>query len=171
MDIKKDLPNTPEEIIEYWIDPVANREDYGWPPTEYNAWHYLLGKDSSLSYLAGMQWEKKTIPLDPSEIIESDMNAIRDVFQMHVVGVSMSPTISDPEYHDMFRGHIEHLKKQGRFPKPLILEQTDKGLRVLDGIYRLCAFFYLGGYLYYENTEIRGANLDKEQPVWLGTRS
>ena len=87
MDIQKDLPNTPADIIETWLEPVAQLEDYGWPPTEYNAWHYKLGSDSTLAYLSGMQWDKKEMALNPDLIIKSDMDAIRDILQADVAGI------------------------------------------------------------------------------------
>jgi len=171
MDIQKDLPNTPAEIIEAWLGPVAEWDDYGWPPTEYNAWHYLLGSDSRLDYFAGMQWEKKEMALNPAMIIKDDMDAVRDIFQAQVVGVSFSPSLSKPEYHVIFRRHIEHLKDHGVFEKPVILEETDVGLRILDGYYRICAFFFLLGYLQYENTETRATSAKPLQQVWIGKQT
>jgi len=171
MDIQKDLPNTPAEIIEDWLGPIARLEDYGWPPTEYNAWHYKLGSDATLGYLSGLQWTRKEIALNPDMIINRDMNSVRDIFQTHVVGVSFSPSVSKPEYYNLFRDHCDYLKEHGVFKKPVILEETDAGLHILDGFYRLCAFFYLGGYLQYENTEIMATHLAEHQQVWLGKQA
>jgi len=171
MDIQKDLPNTPAEIIEEWLEPVAQMDDYGWPPTEYNAWHYKLEGDSTLAYFSGMQWDKKEMALNPDMIINSDMDSVRDIFKTHVVGVSFSPSISMPEYYDLFCAHRDYLKEHGMFEKPVILEQTDAGLHILDGFYRLCAFFYLYGYLQYENTETQATKLAEYQQVWLGKQS
>jgi len=171
MDIQKDLPDTPAEIIETWLEPVAEQDDYGWPPTEYNAWHYLLGSDSRLNYFAGLQWEKKEIALNPAMIIAKDMDAVRDIFQAQVVGVSFSPSLSDPEFYNLFRRHIDHLKEHKIFENPVIMEETGDGLRILDGFYRIAAFFFLFGYLQYENTETRATNMAAYQSVWVGKRS
>ena len=171
MDIQKDLPHTPKEIIDAWLEPVARRDDFGWPPTEYNAWHYELGDNPSLAYLASLRWTKQEMALSPDMIIKHDMDRVRDLFQAHVVGVSFSPSISKPEYHDQFRQHIDHLRAHGAFIHPVILEEVDAGLHILDGYYRLCAYFYLGGYLQVENTEIRSAKVDPQQQVWLGKQA
>ena len=170
MDIQRDLPDTPAEIIETWLEPVARREDFGWPPTEYNAWHYELGDNPSLAYLARLRWVKREMSLTPDMIVKHDMDRVRDLFQAHVVGVSFSPSVARPEYHDQFREHIEYLREHGTFVHPVVLEQVNAGLHILDGFYRLCAYFYLGGYLQVENTEIRSAKVDIKQQVWLGER-
>jgi len=171
MNIQNDLPDTPAEIIEAWLEPIALRDDYGWPPTEYNAWHYELGSNATLGYLSRIRWEKKEMTLTPDMIIHHDMDLIRDLFQTHVVGVSFSPTISKPEYYNLFRDHIDYLKDHGKFIRPVILEETEAGLHILDGFYRLCAYFYLGGYLQYENTEINAAHVEDSQQVWLGKQA
>jgi len=168
MDIQKDLPDTPAEVIEAWLAPIAEKKDYGWPPTEYNAWRYLLGSRSTLNHLQRMRWGKIEKALNPTMIINRDMDAIRDIFRLHVVGVSMSPSVARPEGSDSFRGHCDYLTENRVFPAPVILEETDAGLHVLDGFYRLCAFFYLTGYLQVENTETQIANVSMKQEVWLG---
>ena len=96
------------------------------------------------------------------------MDAIRDIFQTYVVGVSTSPSAAKPEDSDHFRGHCDHLTESGIFSAPVILEETDAGLHVLDGFHRLCAFFYLYGYLQVENTETKVAKASSKQEVWLG---
>ena len=171
MDIQKDLPETPAEIIENWLEPVAHRDDCGWPPTQYNAWHYELGNNPTLNYLASLRWNKQEMALRPDMIVKRDMDKVRDLFQAHVVGVSFSPSISKPEYHEQFRNHIEHLQQHGTFAHPVVLEEVATGLHILDGYYRLCAYFYLGGYLQVENTEIRSAKVDEKQQVWLGKQA
>jgi len=171
MDIQNDLPDTPAEIIEAWLEPMAQLDDYGWPPTEYNAWHYKLRSDATLDYLLCMRWDKKEMILSPDMIVNRDMDSVRDIFQTHVVGISFSTTISVPEYYNLFREHCDYLKDHGRFTKPVILEETDAGLHILDGFYRICAYFYLSGYLQYENTEVQATKLRKHQQVWLGKQT
>lgn len=171
MDIQKDLPNMPAEIIEVWLKPIAQREDYGWPPGEYNAWHYELGSDSRLAYLAGLRWDKKEMALNPDMIDKHDMNSVMDLFQTHVVGISMSSAASQPEHYSLFRDHCDYLKEHGTFINPIVLEETGAGLHVLDGFYRLCAYFYLSAYLQSENTEIKAARLAERQSVWLGKQA
>jgi len=36
LDIRKDLPNTPIEVVDIWLKPLAKRPYVGWPPSQMN---------------------------------------------------------------------------------------------------------------------------------------
>ena len=53
-DIKKDLPDFPDEVIDMWLLPLANQQGMSWPPPNpfgTSRWQWLLGEN--------LDWWKK----------------------------------------------------------------------------------------------------------------
>lgn len=68
-DIKKDLPDFPDDVIEDWLHYFAN-EDCGWPPPEPpgdHRWGRLLG-GRSLSWWKEVTWKKEMVKCDPDSL-------------------------------------------------------------------------------------------------------
>jgi hypothetical protein len=75
-EIKNDLPDWPDDVIEQWLHYFA--QDCGWPPPEPlgdHRWSGLLG-GKPLSWRKKVSWKKKKIKCDlPSQMmISQEMN-------------------------------------------------------------------------------------------------
>src|ERR1700686_424794 len=60
-DIKRDLPNWPDEVVELWLFYLANRGDTGWPPPEplgHHPWAAILGY-RPLSWWREVSWKRE----------------------------------------------------------------------------------------------------------------
>jgi hypothetical protein len=69
-DIKKDLPNCPDEVIDDWLHYFANEPDCGWPPPDPlgdHRWAGILG-DRPLSWWKDVTWEKEAVKCDPASL-------------------------------------------------------------------------------------------------------
>lgn len=63
-DLRKDLPSWPEEVLEQWILPFANDDNYGWSPFRGTAkprWRYLIPAGLSFADTASISWSKSSI--------------------------------------------------------------------------------------------------------------
>ena len=57
--IKAELPDWPDEVIEEWLLRLANRADTGWPPPQdvnFHAWGPILGY-RPLSWWKDVTWQ------------------------------------------------------------------------------------------------------------------
>src|SRR5262245_49606649 len=69
-DIKKDLPNWPDEVIGEWLHYFANEPDLGWPPPEplgEHRWSGILG-GRPLSWWKRVSWKKEIVKCAPAKL-------------------------------------------------------------------------------------------------------
>ena len=117
--IKKDLPNFPEEVITLWLLPYA--EKLGWPPSEHERWNNILA-DKLLSVWQKTVWEKRTVDL--SEIPRSRRcnEKVRGMFEAFVLGRENDYSRGlGEEGKNKFISLLKLILETGVFPEPPIL--------------------------------------------------
>jgi hypothetical protein len=166
-DIKKDLPDWPDEIIDDWLLYFANEPDGGWPPPEPlgdHRWAGILG-DRPLSWWKAVTWEKESVAcsldcLAPkTQAIASQMIA------------ETGSGKADPETKRRYQQALQPILDTGAFFKPLVAMKFTEGLLVLDGTHRIGAFCGAQGLPDAWFAKVKKKRPPLEQDVWIGTHS
>ena len=88
-DIKRDLPTWPDEVIEDWLLPLANRPDTGWPPPEplgNHPWKYILG-GRPLSWWKEVTWSLEEDGIQYKILASGTKQIVDDMINGHVNAV------------------------------------------------------------------------------------
>jgi hypothetical protein len=163
-DVKNDLPDWPDEVLEEWLVYLANRDDTGWPPPAplEGSWAAILG-GRPLSWWREVMWQKQSI--------DCSLNALAP--KTHDIVTSMRAEIAaqqaDAVTQRRFNHALYYILTEGAFPKPLIGLKVNNRLLVLDGNHRVAAF--TAAQLFPEATlQAKGWHkVAPEQEVWIGT--
>ncbi|MEO5667026.1 MAG: ParB N-terminal domain-containing protein [Bdellovibrionota bacterium] len=168
-EIRRDLPNTPIEIIVDWLSDFVGRA--GWPPTQENTWGAILGKPRDLAYLRNLTWEKTHIQIRPGCFEENDFNRVLEMIRGHVFGEHTLYSLFMSDGAERIKRCSEFLETNGVFPKPIILELSENGrFHILDGHHRLCAFLYLYGYITVSDPKVPCTTVKEFQEVWIARK-
>jgi hypothetical protein len=171
-DIKADLPNWPDDVIDQWLLKLANRgADTGWPPPEplgVHAWKYLLG-GRPLSWWKNVTWKLEDHDLEfdvlsgDSKLIVSDMigEHVNDLPSRYPVG---------PGSKTRFLSAMRHLTVHGTLPRAPVVMRLEDGLSVLDGNHRVTALCFCQA-ISDEILKKGGTAPLKSQRLWMGTHS
>jgi hypothetical protein len=163
------IPNTPEEVIDIWLRPHSTREGFGWPPKPDSDWRYVLREQNGFEYLKSLTWQKKTIEISPDIFVKEDLDIVVGLFKAHVLKhQNMFSNMSDSI--ERIENCCSYLKEHGVFPRPVILEETAHGFKILDGNHRILAMMYLYGYFNVESPEVPNLNVHKAQNVWVASK-
>lgn len=165
-DIKKDLPDFPDDVIEDWLHYFAN-EDCGWPPPEPpgdHRWGRLLG-GRSLSWWKEVTWKKEMVKCDPDSLAPKT-RAIAATMVTEI-GNGTADAVTKRRYQQA----LLHILDHGAFFKPIVAMKTPTGLLVLDGNHRIGAF--CGAQIL---PDAWFAKLNKKRPsleqeAWIGRHS
>jgi len=131
--IKKQLPNWPDEVVNEWLLYFAL--DVGWPPQEplgTDRWGGILG-NRPLSWWADVEWKQETV--------DCSRASLSDITQFRIADVS------DPYYGSkaskaeqlQYRKPFQYLLEHGSFANPALAMRDNGKLRFIDGHHRLAA--------------------------------
>ena len=163
-DIKKDLPNCPDEVIEEWLVYLANRDDTGWPPPDplTGSWAAILG-GRPLSWWQDVSWQK--------EATDCSLAALAP--KTHGIVTAMRAEINaqkaDAVTQRRFNHALVHILTEGKIPKPLTGMKVNGRLLVLDGNHRVAAFTAAQGFPDATLQQKGWHKVVAQQDVWIGT--
>lgn len=166
--IKDSLPYTPTDIIDIWLAPIA--KNYGWPPSQYNNWRYVLGKERRLEYLQCLDWTLNDIELIPKMIIPHDFDIVTELFKSYVLKQKTIYSMTMPDGFDRFQKCCEYIKSNGIFPRPIIIENINNLYHIFDGYHRLTAFFYLYGFFNVSKKDVHSLKVQSIQKAWIAKK-
>jgi hypothetical protein len=166
-DIKADLPNWPDQVIEDWLLHHANRgAEIGWPPpndVNFHPWGPIIGW-RPLSWWKDVSWtlEEHEIGFD-SLCNDSKQAAIR-----------IADEINKDEAQDnsdaRFESAAKHLTSTGEFHTPLVVMKQGDGLSVLDGNHRVTALISCQAQA--EAIKQQGGKVPStKQKIWMGSHA
>jgi hypothetical protein len=168
-DIKKDIPNFPDEVIAMWLLPLANQPTTGWPPPNpfgSSRWKWILG-EKDLEWWKKVDWKLEETDCSFSKLARGTQNTIQKMLAAHIDGEDNAYG-EDPE---KFFRQLKHILKQGKFSKPIAVIPVKSGLSVIDGNNRIashaCAVSESLPAEFIQ--EIGGQLPSKVQQVWWGT--
>jgi hypothetical protein len=165
VDIKKDLPNWPDDVIDQWLLYFANEPDCGWPPPDplgNHRWSGILG-GRPLSWWKEVTWKIETVDCsfaklsDKSRAIATELSAS---FIAKTADAITSKRVKEPYIY---------IFENGCFPKPVLMMKVATGLSVLDGNHRMAAFHTLQKT---PDASFKKQNKEKtpiQQNAWIGT--
>jgi hypothetical protein len=171
-DIKKTLPNMPDDVIDVWLLPLANQEGMGWPPPNpmgQHRWNYILG-EKPLEWWSEVSWQLQKTDCSFSKLSNGSRRTVQQMLAAHVDGVTNLYGKLDGE-KERFKPALRHIIKHGSFPRPIVTVATPSGLTVVDGNHRMAAFVASQSA---EDELLKrvGANRPSaEQEIWVGTHA
>lgn len=137
--IKIDLPNFPDEIIKDWLEPYANDEDIGWPPTLCSRWQGILS-DKTLEFWKTVMWEKQSLDVT---VIDMSAETNEALVGMHEAFVLEKENIYSRKIMDgkkRYMNALSYLFEYGVFPKPICLIKENASYSIVDGNHRVVAW-------------------------------
>jgi hypothetical protein len=166
-DIKKELPNWPDDVIEQWLLYFANEPDCGWPPPEplgNHRWNGLLG-GRPLSWWKNVTWKKQKVRCDSKALTSKARADVTEIVTQMKDGTATADTkkrVAQPWLH---------LKDHAKFPRALVTMKKRDGLSLIDGSHRMAAFFMVQELPKSEFEKIGKRKPPLKQRVWIGTHS
>jgi hypothetical protein len=168
-EIKADLPDWPDEVIQEWLLPLANRgDDTGWPPPAplKGAWKGILG-GRTLAWWKQVMWKLEEREVTFGALSNRSRQLVQGMLDAHVNNIPN-------DYAGMLNGKKrflsagQYVSEHGTFPKPLVAMQSKDGLSVIDGNHRLTALCFRQA-ASERVINVSGVPPSKLHKLWLGT--
>lgn len=128
--IKKDLPDFPDEIIQDWLLPFGIER--GWPPKEDTLGGVLMF--GSIDYWRNVIWEKKQKKFNDFPLSPNYQSLINEIVLNYNIGRS-----SLPDSAERINSVIAYIEAKQKVPRPVVLISTSRGHDIVDGNHRLAA--------------------------------
>lgn len=167
--IKKDLPNFPDNVIEQWLAPFAETD--GWPPVK-ERWRNLL-INTDLGYWRSTKWEWKEVSPNTLQLSPNAENILYQLMRAYAEGENNLYAKSLGERgKERFRFQLHQLIDNGVFLYPPVLVDHGKGFEIMDGNHRLAAYFvwlkWKENAFFLSKLEKQPVTLRVNQPIWFG---
>ena len=135
-DIKKDLPNFPDEVVWEWLLPCAN--NYGWPPKRKKWEGILLFK--AVKFWQVKKWEKQNIDLNRDIFSQETNDVFNGLYNTYILDQdNLYSNIENGKLR--FENALSYLLKNGIFPKPIYLLFEQNQYSIADGNHRFVAWY------------------------------
>ncbi len=169
--IKADLPNFPDEVIDVWLLPIATGRDgdgYGWPPRveDLGEWRYAL-KCKSLDYWRQTIWSRTEHEFNPDFFCDGSLRALVGLLGAYVKG-EVNSYSNLQNGRQRFASLVRYISQNGVVPVPVVYEE-DNGVSFVDGNHRIAALTYVRGIFNAHRDEyLAGGNVEPRllQPAW-----
>jgi hypothetical protein len=138
-DIKKDLPNWPDEVIEIWLLPLANQQGMGWPPPNpfgASDWQWVLA-EKNIGWWKKVDWKLEQKDCSFDKLAHATRRVVNEILQTYAFARKMSNEAA-PE---AFSRELRHVFDNGRFLRPVVVMSVVSGLSVIDGNNRIAALY------------------------------
>jgi len=165
-DIKKDLPDWPDEVIEEWLVYLANRADTGWPPPDplSGSWAGILG-GRPLSWWRDVTWAKETVDCSLGNLAPKTHGIATRIRAEINLGTA------DDGTKRRFNHALHYILTNGTFPNPVSAMIVNGRLLAMDGNHRVAAITaaqILPDSLLKEKGWHKAAS---KQEIWVGTHA
>jgi hypothetical protein len=163
-DIKADLPNFPDEVIEDWLLYFANEPNVGWPPPVPlgdHRWAGILG-DRPLSWWRRLTWNKEWVNCGYYSLARKTCGVVKKMMK----DITSGAVSADEKRR--YTQAFQHILENGTFYRPLVAMKLSGTLLVLDGNHRIGAFYGLqiGPDEFFAKGDRRRPQLGQE--AWVG---
>jgi hypothetical protein len=169
--IKADLPDWPDDVIEQWLLKLANRgPDTGWPPPNplgNHAWKHII--TNPLPWWNNVSWKLEVTDCD-IEKLSTDTSQI--VLKINIaLTKGLKNVWGDDDTRLRFNSALQYVLKHGAFPKPLVAMKVPSGLSVLDGNHRIAAHFFSQNAPESLLEKLGVKRPPREQEIWIGAHN
>jgi hypothetical protein len=166
-DIKVDLPEWPDEVIEGWLLKFANQPDMGWPPPDplgRHRWGLLIMKP--IRWWKDVSWKLEDTDCGFDKLSTNTQDIMLKMFDALVNGKKNG--FEGDNSAERFRQALRHLGLTGSFYSPPVTTLIDSGLSCLDGNHRMFAHFVMQMTPDEELAKNKIARPAALQKVWVG---
>jgi hypothetical protein len=166
-DIKRDLPDFSDSVINQWLFHLAQRNDTGWPPPdplEYHSWAFILGH-RPLPW-----WREVTWTLEKTDCSFAGLAPSTKAIVIRMLTEKTNGTI-DKDTRRRFDRAVDHILNNAVFEETPVAARLASGLSILDGNHRITAFCWLQMMTAEQFEELGFRKPALEQDVWIGTHS
>jgi hypothetical protein len=137
-DIKADLPNWPDDVVDQWLLKLANQSGMGWPPPdpmEGHRWELLL--THPISWWRDVTWTLETRDCSFDKLSMDARRTMNSMYDALVDGVENG--FGGDNSFARFQRQLGILATTGKFERPPVLFPIASGLSPLDGNHRIFA--------------------------------
>lgn len=166
-EIKNDLPEWPDDVIEQWLHYFANEADCGWPPPDplgNHRWNGLLGS-KPLSWWKNVTWQKEAVTCGLASLTPKARTDVTRIM------VDMDSGVADASTKKRVAQPWIYVRDHGIFPRPLVMMKKADGLSLIDGSHRMAAFEMIQRLTDAQLVAMGSDRPERRQEVWLGTHS
>ena len=135
-DIKQDLSNFPDEVIEDWLLPFAN--DIKWPPKHQRWEGILFGR--TVEFWQVKKWKKQDIDLSEIIFSQNTIEIFNGLYEAYILGQDNLYIREIKNGQLRFQKALLYLLKNGKFPKPIYLLSEQNQYSIVDGNHRFIAW-------------------------------
>jgi hypothetical protein len=167
-DIKKDLPNFPDEVIEMWLLPLSSQNGMGWPPPHpygNSDWRWVLA-EKELDWWKKVDWELEEADCSFPNLASGTRRTVQKMIDAHIGGEKNAYGAAPERFHTQ----LNHVLSHGKFMKPIVVVPVKSGLSVIDGNNRIAAHAYASSKLMTDEMlmERGGKRPTATQLTWRG---
>jgi hypothetical protein len=137
-DIKADLPDWPDDVIEQWLLKFANQSEMSWPPPdpmEGHRWEILI--THPITWWKNVTWTLESRNCSFHKLSVDARNTMNKMYEALVDGDDNGYGGDDSPAR--FQRQLRFLALNGEFERPPVLFPIPTGLSPLDGNHRLFA--------------------------------
>jgi len=164
-DIKKDLPDWPDDVIDQWLLKLANQPGMGWPPSEPLTGRWKLLLTHPVSWWKDVTWTKEDRDCSFDNLSVDGRRTMNNMFKALILGEDNS--FGGDNSPARFQRQLAIVVQTGKLERPPVLFPIESGLSPLDGNHRL---FALQTALNTPEEEFAKRNLKRPsatQQVWI----
>lgn len=134
-DLKKDLPDWPDEVVGEWLLYFVN-DGLGWPPPDPygdHRWGPILGQ-RPISWWKAVNWQLTNTSCAMEGFAPKSRGTVTTMIH------EIDRRAADESTTRRFTSAFHHILDNASFPNAMSAMQTPLGLLVLDGHHRMSAF-------------------------------
>lgn len=166
-DIKKDLPDWPDDVIDQWLLKFANQEGMSWPPPDPLIGRWKLLITHPLSWWKDVTWTKEKRDCGFDNLSIGGRKTMNSMYKALILGEDNGFGGDDSKAR--FARQLGILLKTGEFERPPVLFPIASGLSPLDGNHRIYAHVYA---MSVSDEELAANNFARpaaSQTVWIAS--
>ena len=167
-DIKADLPNWPDDVLDQWLLTLANQQGMSWPPpTPFNGhrWQYIIVKP--VSWWSKVTWSLEQRDCSFDSLSVNSRKIMNSMFAALVLGIENG--YGGDNSKKRFESCLSFLAVNGRFPRAPVTMPIEGGLSILDGNHRVYSLTFMQSV---PEAELKKQGIERPkvvQDVWVAT--
>ena len=166
--IKRDLPNFPDQVIEQWLDPLAETD--GWPPIAPR-WKHLLG-ETALDYWRGFSWHLREVAFESIGLALEAESRIAGLIGAYLHGAQNAYALAlGAEGKKRFEFQFDYLTRHSQLILPPVLVESASGFQIMDGYHRIAAYYVFKEVAKSRWVQREARPVVEAQKAWLAKRA
>jgi len=167
-EIKADLPDWPDDVIEQWLLTLAKQPDMGWPPPDPlkgHRWELLI--TNPVAWWKDVTWTLEVRDCRFDKLSAAARIIVNKMYQALIEGIDNG--YGGDNSQQRFQRQLRFLALKGKFESPPVMMPIATGLSALDGSHRVFALHIA---LQMSNEDLAKYNVKRPsamQSVWVGS--